>query len=51
MSELVLEEVYVCTRVVRSGRHRIAFEVRPSGRVDHVDERTGLSKVVEEFVT
>src|SRR3989442_8264210 len=51
MSELVLEELDVRKGVVRSGRHRIAFEVRPSGRVNHVDERAGLTKIVEEFVT
>src|SRR5207247_5834967 len=50
MRELVLEELDVRKGVVRSRRHRIAFEVRPSGRVDHVDERAGLTEIVEEFI-
>src|SRR6266571_482801 len=50
MGELVLEELQVRERVVSSGRHRTAFEVRPAGRVDHVHERTCLAEIVEELV-
>src|SRR6266566_9013216 len=48
--ELLFEELHVRRGVVSSGRHRVPLEISTSGCVDHVDECTCLTEVVEEFV-
>jgi len=50
MGELVFKELHIRERIVSSRRDRIPFKVRAARRVDYVNERVSLTKVVEEFV-
>ena len=44
------KKLYVLCRVVVPDTYRVSFAVGPAARVDHVEDRVGLTEVVEELV-